>query len=190
MEVRSAIFYATIIIVPRWCSLPLFALPGMEGRLFVPLGVAFIVSTLASHGGFGDGDPGPVFYLLPRMKCSTMATRATWPGSRRATAMRSAGRRSARPRAWRVLAGTVAVLAPPPCPSFRPRFCRLQRRRLLVGLRLNPGVTLAESTAFAQQAEVLVGAGAGGHARWSPQRTPGTRRACRGVPCQRASTSV
>ncbi|HNK07255.1 MAG TPA: efflux RND transporter permease subunit, partial [Giesbergeria sp.] len=38
MEVRSGILYATAIIVLVF--LPLFALPGIEGRLFVPLGIA------------------------------------------------------------------------------------------------------------------------------------------------------
>lgn len=154
MEVRSAILYATIIIVLVF--VPLFALPGMEGRLFVPLGIAFIVSTLASLVVSVTVTPVLSLYLLPRMKSLDHGdTRMlAWLKARYRNGLQATLERPRLAMAAGVVAVLVSIAAVPFFPTtFLPPF---NEGTLLIGLRLNPGVTLAESSALASQAEVLV----------------------------------
>jgi HME family heavy-metal exporter len=74
LEVRSAIVYATIIIVLVF--VPLFVLPG-RGAFIYTLGMAYIVSILASMIVSVTVTPVMAYYLLPQMKQCTLAT-ARW----------------------------------------------------------------------------------------------------------------
>ena len=151
LEVRSGIVIATVIIV--LVLMPLFFLPGIEGRLMQPLAIAYIVSLLASMVVSVTLTPVMSYYLLPRIKGLDHGdTRVqAWIKARYAAALT---RVLAAPRAW-VAAGAVsavlAMLAVPLFPTtFLPPF---NEGVALVGLRLNPGTTLTESARIGSIAE-------------------------------------
>ncbi|UWU91205.1 efflux RND transporter permease subunit [Bradyrhizobium sp. CB1015] len=153
-EVRSSIVYATMIIVLVF--VPLFALPGIEGRLFTPLGVAYVVSILASLLTSITVTPVLSYYLLSGRAHS---------GDRESfvvTKLKQANRRVlgwAFERQGLVLvfvaaAVAVAGYAASQMPrSFLPPF---NEGTLVLSLQYNPGISLAESNRLGLLAEQLL----------------------------------
>ena len=64
LEVRSAVVYATFIVVLVF--VPVFFLTGLQGRLFAPLGYAYVLAVMASLVVALTVTPAMSMFLLPR----------------------------------------------------------------------------------------------------------------------------
>jgi HME family heavy-metal exporter len=154
MEVRSGIVYATMVIL--FVFVPLFALPGIEGRLFTPLGIAYIVSILASLIVSVTVTPAMCYWLLPRMRDIARTESALVRFLKRVNE-RAVRKALGNPKP--LIVGTavavgVAVWSVPFLPrTFLPQFIE---GAFLVVVQAEPGISLSESNRIGALAERLV----------------------------------
>jgi len=64
-EIRGPVLIGTLIVIAVY--LPLFFLEGMEGRLFMPIGIAYVVSIIASLFVAIIFTPTACYFLLPKL---------------------------------------------------------------------------------------------------------------------------
>ncbi|MBF0097412.1 MAG: efflux RND transporter permease subunit [Magnetococcales bacterium] len=150
-EVRNSIVYATLVVVLVF--IPLFALSGIEGRLFTPLGVAYIVSILASLLVSLTLTPALCCYMLPRTKVvahgDSWLVRALKTGDRRLLYWSFD-----HPRPLLGMALLLVLLAGASIPwlgrTFLPAF---NEGTVTISLILPPGTSLSESNRIGTLAE-------------------------------------
>ena len=153
-EVRSGIVYATAIIVLVF--VPLFALSGIEGRLFAPLGQAYIIAILASLVVSITLTPVMAYYMLSGARRLNERESALVRVLKRFYE-RSLIRAFGNGRAIIAIttlavafAGTGAWLLPR---AFLPPF---NEGTLNINMMFNPGVSLSESGRVGQIVERLM----------------------------------
>ena len=154
VEVRSGIVYATVIVVLVF--VPLFALPGIEGRLFSPLGIAYIASVLASMFVSMTLTPVLCALFLPGMKRLDHddSPMVRWLKLRDARLLAWSFPRARRLILLAALAVVVAASTVPFMPrAFLPAF---NEGSLVLGMMFNPGTSLDEANRLGSLAELLI----------------------------------
>jgi len=154
VEVRSGIVYATVIVVLVF--VPLFALPGIEGRLFTPLGIAYIVSIAASMFVSMTVTPVMCCYLLPTMKRLDHGDSPLvgWLKRQDTKVLSWSFGRAKLLIAVAALAVAGAAATVPFFPrAFLPAF---NEGSLVLGLVMQPGTSLAEANRVGAVAETLI----------------------------------
>ncbi|MDP1525294.1 MAG: efflux RND transporter permease subunit [Rhodocyclaceae bacterium] len=154
IEVRSGVVYATLIVVLVF--VPLFALPGIEGRLFTPLGIAYIVAILASMIVALTVTPVLCYLMLPHMKQINQGDSAllAWLKRQDMRLLHWSFPRGNVLMGGALVAVLVAAASVPLMPrAFLPPF---NEGTLTVNVLLNPGTALAESNRIGAEAERIL----------------------------------
>ena len=154
-EIRASIVIATLIITLVF--VPLFFLSGIEGRMLRPLGIAYIVSILASLVVALTVTPALSMVLLPGAQ-ALESERESWV-SRRLKALYAPTLERVLARPLPILAGAAALVVaavvalPMLGRAFLPEF---QEGTLVVSALTLPGTSLDESDAIGRRIEQIL----------------------------------
>ena len=142
IEVRSAVVYATFAVILVF--LPVLTLSGVAGRLFSPLGVAYILSVLASLGVALTVTPALSMFLIARREFAEREPPVVrWTKERYVALLR---RIEERPAPLLIGAGVAAFLALVMLPFFGGSFLpELKEGHFIGHMTAVPGTSLEES---------------------------------------------
>lgn len=146
-EVRNSIVYATIIVVLVF--LPLFYMQGIEGKIFAPLGIAYITSILASLLVSLTLTPVLCSYLLGKKKHLNHVNLAFWRKKKISQVQEITSPVPAND-------GEAALLASSHDDSLFVKFLKRQDLKLLqLGLK-HPGIVIGTAAALIIGAGIIV----------------------------------
>ena len=155
-EVRMPILNSTLIIVVSF--VPLFFLSGMEGRMLVPLGIAFIVALFASTVVALTLTPVLCSYLLNRKATGMKELREAWIARKLKVVYKRALELALAYQKW-VLGTTIALFVVALViffhlgRSFLPPF---NEGSFTINVSSLPGISLEESDKIGRRAEALL----------------------------------
>ena len=155
-EVRMPILNSTLIIVVSF--VPLFFLSGMEGRMLVPLGIAFIVALFASTVVALTLTPVLCSYLLNRKATGMKELREAWIARKLKVVYKRALELALAYQKW-VLGTTIALFVVALViffhlgRSFLPPF---NEGPFTINVSSLPGISLDESDQIGRRAEALL----------------------------------
>jgi len=154
-EIRNSIVYATLIVV--LVVFPLFSLAGLEGRMFAPLGLSYLLTLLSSLIVSLTVTPVLASYLLPNakfMQTETDPFLVRWLKRADAILLRFALRHNTS-----VLLAVAVIVAISVTTifwmggEFLPDF---NEGTLTIGATATPGTNLEESNRLAARAEMML----------------------------------
>ncbi|HYM13474.1 MAG TPA: efflux RND transporter permease subunit [Bryobacterales bacterium] len=142
LEVRSAVVYATFIVALVF--LPVLTLTGLQGRLFAPLAIAYILAILASLAVALTVTPALAVLLLPGV--SAVAAETSFVRALKARYVRLLQAAAARPNQVMVSAFLLSAAAAATLPFFGAGFLpELREGHFIVHMSAVPGTSLQES---------------------------------------------